>query len=377
MLELADLFQRCWGGQVFCWLLLSWFYLCWFSCRSSHIVCLGCSCALGVPLLFHVRGFDRLRTTSHSDLQGWGLLPLWFCPYIQWTAAVIEHTPASLLMSPQTIPWVHLGCVLHSCCWCRWLWYCPEVAPLTLYSSNTFHSLFLFTLSKAFSWSTNTMVSSSLYSTVFLLSCLRAKIASVHHLPFLKPICASLSRGSTLYRVRCSRIFAYILPVWLRRDIPRYVLQSFLLPFFFPDGYHACTLLVFWDFPLCPRFQEYCGQPSGCCFSTCQDSFRCNAISSRCFVLWAGLQCPLYLWSQDVWFFVLWIARVKLALCASLAAWVRSSLKYSCHLFLMLSSSLIGFPSLLLTTVVGPYSSSRYLIALTILWKCLVESLHS
>ena len=42
-----------------------------------------------------------------------------------------------------------------------------------------------------------------LYS-VFSLSCLRAKIASVHPLPFLKPICASLSRGSTLYRVCCS-----------------------------------------------------------------------------------------------------------------------------------------------------------------------------
>ena len=75
-----------------------------------------------------------------------------------------------------------------------------------------------------------------MYSIIVWLSCLRAMIASVHPLPFLKPIGTSLSRGSTLYRVRYSRIFAYILPVWLRRDIPRHVLQSFLLPFFFQTG---------------------------------------------------------------------------------------------------------------------------------------------
>ena len=120
------------------------------------------------------------------------------------------------------------------------------------------------------------------------------KIASVHPLPFLKPICASLSRGSTLYRVRCLKIFANILPVWLRRDLPRYVLQSFLLPFFFQIDTTTAHCQSSGTF-LCPCYLEYCGQPSGSCFSTCQDSFRCNAINSRCFVLLAGLQCSLYL----------------------------------------------------------------------------------
>ena len=90
----------------------------------------------------------------------------------------------------------------------------------TLYVSSTLQSVSLLTLSKAFSWSTKARFSSRLYSIAFSLSCHGAKMASVHPLPFLKPICTSLSNGFTLYLVRCSRIFAYNFPVWLRRDIP-------------------------------------------------------------------------------------------------------------------------------------------------------------
>ena len=104
--------------------------------------------------------------------------------------------------------------------------------PFTLYVSSTVQSLSLLTLSKAFSWSMKTRFSSRLYSIALSLSCRRAKMTFVHPLPFLKPICTSLSSDSTLYLFRCSRIFAKILPVWLRSDIPMYVPQSFLLPFF-------------------------------------------------------------------------------------------------------------------------------------------------
>ena len=64
--------------------------------------------------------------------------------------------------------------------------------PCTLYISRVCHSLSLFTLSNAFSWSTKTMFSSLSHSVTFSLSCPKAKIASVQPLPFLKPICASL-----------------------------------------------------------------------------------------------------------------------------------------------------------------------------------------
>ena len=71
--------------------------------------------------------------------------------------------------------------------------------PWMLYSSDVYHSLSLFALSNAFSWSTNTMFSSLSCSITFSLSCLKVKIASVQPLPFLKPICAWLRNGSALY----------------------------------------------------------------------------------------------------------------------------------------------------------------------------------
>ena len=67
-------------------------------------------------------------------------------------------------------------------------------------------------------------------------SCVKVKIASVQPLPFLKPICASLKNGSTLYLARCSRTLAYSLPLWLSREMPLYIPQSLLLPFFFHIG---------------------------------------------------------------------------------------------------------------------------------------------
>ena len=70
----------------------------------------------------------------------------------------------------------------------------------------------------------------------FSLSCLKAKITCVQPLPFLKPICASLRNGSTLYLDRCSRTLAYILPTWLSRERPLYIPQSLLPPFFFHIG---------------------------------------------------------------------------------------------------------------------------------------------
>ena len=69
-----------------------------------------------------------------------------------------------------------------------------------------------------------------------LLLCLKAKIVSVQPVPFLKPICAWLRNGSTLYLVRCSRTLAHILPTWLSREMPLYIPQSLLLPFFFHIG---------------------------------------------------------------------------------------------------------------------------------------------
>ena len=75
--------------------------------------------------------------------------------------------------------------------------------------------------------------SSLLRSVTFSLSCLKAKVASVQPLPFLKPICASLRNGSTLCLARCSQTFAYILPTWLSREMFLYIPQSLLLPFFF------------------------------------------------------------------------------------------------------------------------------------------------
>ena len=69
-------------------------------------------------------------------------------------------------------------------------WTLSKSWPWMLYDSSVCHSLSLFTLSKAFSWSTNTMFSSLSCSSTFSLSCLKAKIASVQPLPCLKPICA-------------------------------------------------------------------------------------------------------------------------------------------------------------------------------------------
>ena len=139
----------------------------------------------------------------------------------------------------------------------------------TLYVSNTLKSVSLLSLSKAFSWSTKTRFSSRLYSIELSISCCRAKITSVHLLPFLKPICTSLSSGSTLYQGHCSRIFAYIVLVWLRSDIPLYAPLSLLLPFVFPDWYNYYTLPVFRDLSLIPGLLEYCGKPCDPGFSTC------------------------------------------------------------------------------------------------------------
>ena len=110
--------------------------------------------------------------------------------------------------------------------------------PWMLYSSSVCHSLSLFTLSHAFSWSTNTMLSSLLCLNTFPLSCLKVKIASVQPLPFLKPICAWLRNGSTLYLARCSRTLPYILAEWLSREMPLCFPESLLLPFFF----HTSTM---------------------------------------------------------------------------------------------------------------------------------------
>ena len=108
--------------------------------------------------------------------------------------------------------------------------------PWTLHISSVCHSLSLFTLSNALSWSTHTMFSSLSCSITFSFSCLKETIASVESLPFLKPICRSLRNRSTLYRVRCSRTLACILPTWLSREMPLDIPQSLLLPFFFHMG---------------------------------------------------------------------------------------------------------------------------------------------
>ena len=113
--------------------------------------------------------------------------------------------------------------------------------PFTLYVSSTLPSLSLLTLSKAFSWSTKTRFSSRLNSIAFSLSCRSAKMTYLHPLPFLKPICTSLSSGFTVYLVRTYDMCVYFACVTEKRYSPvcaAVVLAAFL----FSDLYNYCTL---------------------------------------------------------------------------------------------------------------------------------------
>ena len=124
----------------------------------------------------------------------------------------------------------------------------------TLHISRVCHSLSLFTLPNAFSWSTNTMFNSLSYSTTFSLRLLRRKLHLCSPLPFLKPICASLRNDCTLYLVGCSRALAYILPTWLSRELPPYISTVSFAALLLPYCHRDCSLPVVWDFSGIPCF---------------------------------------------------------------------------------------------------------------------------
>ena len=65
---------------------------------------------------------------------------------------------------------------------------------------------------------------------------LRRKLRLCSSFHFWHPSVPPLGNVSTLYLVRCSRTLAYILPMWFRREMPLYISQSLLLPFFFHIG---------------------------------------------------------------------------------------------------------------------------------------------
>ena len=88
------------------------------------------------------------------------------------------------------------------------------------------HSLFLSTLSKAFSWSMNATLQVLLCSIALSVSCLNVNIASVQLLFHLKPIRASESFSSIVGLSLFSMILAYIFPTWLSSEIP----NSYYIP---------------------------------------------------------------------------------------------------------------------------------------------------
>src|SRR5258708_2050552 len=92
--------------------------------------------------------------------------------------------------------------------------------PVIPYSGNASHSLFLGTLSYAFSKSRNAMYNSLLYSQNFSHICFNVNMWSVVLLPPLKPHCSSPIRLSTIRLHLLSSTFAYTFPGTLSSVIP-------------------------------------------------------------------------------------------------------------------------------------------------------------
>ena len=175
-----------------------------------------------------------------------------------------------------------------------------------------------------------------------LLSCFKAKIASVQLLSFLKPICAWLRNSSTLHLARCSRTLADILPL--------YIPQSPLLPFLFHIGAMTArcqssgaflSIHAFWKMEV----------------SQVMPISRLARIGSVVIpsipgLLFLGLFffffffCLLDVRSDNDWLLiVVFVVWVELGL-VLLLLWVlfNSSLKYYFHLVLILFLSLMGLP---------------------------------
>ena len=188
-----------------------------------------------------------------------------------------------------------------------------------------------------------------------LLFCLKAKIASVQPLPFLKPICAWLRNGSTLSLARFSRTLAYILPMWLSREMPLYIPQSLLLPFFFCIGTMTArcqssgtflSIHAFWKMEV--------GQVMPISPLARMASVVIPSIPGHLFLGLVSIAC----WTSDLR--MVGSSSLSLLLgwnwdwfCGFLWVLFNSSLKYSFHLVLVSFLSLMGLSFWSLIIVVG------------------------